>query len=291
MFLNLLSPRTSYREEEPAEFQIDDTYSVPGVGTVVSGTTLRGLIKLNDTLLLGPDPLGNFLPIAVKSIHRKRMPVKEVRGGQTASFALKKIKRSSIRKGMVMVSPRLNPQASWEFEAEILVLHHPTTISPRYQAMVHCGSIRQTATILSMDKDCLRTGDKATVHFRFIKTPEYLHIDQRLVFREGRTKAVGTITKLLQTTNNSPMNSKPQQIKMQSTKKGPLSKREDGPSGGPALGVPPPGDEACSLGASQSALSSSLQPTSKPSSGGRRRGGQRHKVKSQGACATPASGC
>lgn len=129
MFLNLLSPRTSYREEEPAEFQIDDTYSVPvsgvcwaepggrlgrhvvqgalgrrggdgltgpgsslqGVGTVVSGTTLRGLIKLNDTLLLGPDPLGNFLSIAVKSIHRKRMPVKEVRGGQTASFALKKV--------------------------------------------------------------------------------------------------------------------------------------------------------------------------------------------------------
>ena len=109
--------------------------SPQGVGTVVSGTTLRGLIRLNDTLLLGPDPLGSFIPIAVKSIHRKRMPVKEVRGGQTASFALKKIKRSSIRKGMVMVSPRLSPLACWEFEAEILVLHHPTTISPRYQAM------------------------------------------------------------------------------------------------------------------------------------------------------------
>lgn len=62
-----------------------------GVGTVVSGTTLRGMIRLNDTLLLGPDPLGTFLPIAVKSIHRKRMPVREVRGGQTASFALKKV--------------------------------------------------------------------------------------------------------------------------------------------------------------------------------------------------------
>lgn len=62
---------------------------------------------------------------------------------------------------------------------------------------VHCGSIRQTATILTMNRDCLRTGDKATVHFRFIKTPEYLHVDQRLVFREGRTKAVGTITKVL----------------------------------------------------------------------------------------------
>lgn len=65
-----------------------------------------------------------------------------------------------------------------------------------FRVPVHCGSIRQTATILSMSRDCLRTGDKATVHFRFIKTPEYLHIDQRLVFREGRTKAVGTITKV-----------------------------------------------------------------------------------------------
>lgn len=61
------------------------------MGTVVSGTLLQGHIKVNDTLLLGPDALGHFQPIVMKSIHRKRMPVKEVRGGQTASFALKKV--------------------------------------------------------------------------------------------------------------------------------------------------------------------------------------------------------
>ncbi|KOC70232.1 GTP-binding protein 1 [Habropoda laboriosa] len=201
MFLNLLTARMTSHEDEPAEFQIDDTYSVPGVGTVVSGTTLKGVIKLNDTLLLGPDPLGRFIPIAVKSIHRKRMPVREVRGGQTASFALKKIKRSQIRKGMVMVAPALNPQACWEFEGEILVLHHPTTISSCYQAMVHCGSIRQTASIISMSQDCLRTGDKALVRFRFIKHPEYIKPGQRMVFREGRTKAVGNVVKLIPYTN------------------------------------------------------------------------------------------
>lgn len=90
MFLNLLSARITPGADEPPEFSIDDSYSVPGVGTVVSGTTMRGTIRLNDTLLLGPDPVGNFTPIVIKSIHRKRMPVKEVRGGQTASFALKK---------------------------------------------------------------------------------------------------------------------------------------------------------------------------------------------------------
>ena len=43
-----------------------------GVGTVVSGTNLRGTIKVNDTVMLGPDALGHFQPIAIKSIHRKR---------------------------------------------------------------------------------------------------------------------------------------------------------------------------------------------------------------------------
>lgn len=196
-FLNLLTIRSQGLESLPAEFLIDDTYTVPGVGTVVSGTCLQGVIRLNDTLLLGPDPTGRFQPIAVRSIHRKRMNVAEVRGGQTASFALKKIKRAQIRKGMVMVAAEIDPKACWEFEGEILVLHHPTTISSRYQAMVHCGSIRQTASIVAMDKDCLRTGDKARVRFHFIKHPEYIRPGQRMVFREGRTKAVGNVIRPL----------------------------------------------------------------------------------------------
>ena len=143
------------------------------------------------------------------------MPVTEVKSGQTASFSLKKIKRSQIRKGMVMVNPAVEPQCCYEFEGEILVLHHPTTISCKYQAMVHCGSIRQTASIIRMSSECLRTGDKAQVLFRylcyisdlmarfhvkrvrFVKHPEFLKEGQRLVFREGRTKAVGNVSKII----------------------------------------------------------------------------------------------
>lgn len=212
MFLNLLTTRNAGLDVLPAEYQIDDIYSVPGVGTVVSGTCLQGVIRVNDTLQLGPDPVGHFIAVTIKSIHRKRMNVTEVRGGQTASFALKKVKRTQIRKGMVLASAELNPKSCWEFEGEIVVLHHPTTISSRYQAMVHCGSIRQTASILTMNKDCLRTGDKAKVRFRFIKNPEYLRPQQRLVFREGRTKAVGNVIEPLTT---SVAFNKPKTTKMQ----------------------------------------------------------------------------
>lgn len=78
--------------------------------------------------------------------------------------------------------------------------------------MVHCGSIRQTASILSMSKECLRTGDKAHVLFRFIKHPEYIRPQQRMVFREGRTKAVGNVLKPL------PITSIPQQNRTKTNK-------------------------------------------------------------------------
>lgn len=216
MFLNLLAVRSTGNDNLPTEFQIDDTYAVPGVGTVVSGITLQGVVRLNDVLLLGPNPLGDFQPITIKSIHRKRMIVGEVRSGQTASFSMKKkVKRSQIRKGMVLISPELNPQACWEFDCEILVLHHPTTISSKYgrwSAMVHCGSIRQTAQILQMSKECLRTGDKAVVRFRFIKNPEYMKPGQRMVFREGRTKAVGNVITPLYTVGSVQQRSKPNKM-------------------------------------------------------------------------------
>ena len=34
-----------------------------------------------------------------------------------------------------MVDPGESPVACWEFDGDILVLHHPTTISTKYQAM------------------------------------------------------------------------------------------------------------------------------------------------------------
>ncbi len=59
--------------------------------------------------------------------------------------------------------------------------------------MVHCGSVRQTAAIISMDKEHIRTGDKTIARLKFIRSPEYLRVGAKLVFREGRTKAIGTV--------------------------------------------------------------------------------------------------
>lgn len=103
------------------------------------------------------------------------------------------VKRDQVRKGMVLVHRDLKPAASWEFDAEIAILTHSTTIQPRYQAVIHCEIIRQAARVVAMNKERLRSGDRARVRFRFIQHPEYLTEGTRFVFREGRTKGIGMV--------------------------------------------------------------------------------------------------
>ena len=195
-FLNLIPQRYEWfakMTHEP-EFIIDETFAVPGVGTVVAGTVKSGVIGVNSNLLLGPD-IGDasFNPTAIKSIHYKRMVVEKVYAGQTAALALKKVKRNQVRKGMALVSRNVEPKATWEFNADIAILTHSTTIHLKYQAVIHCEIIRQAAKVVAMNCEKLRSGDRAIVRFRFLVRPEYVCTGTRFVFREGKTKGIGLV--------------------------------------------------------------------------------------------------
>ncbi len=68
---------------------------------------------------------------------------------------------------MVLVDASLAPVASREFEAEVLILHHPTTIKVNYEPVIHARTVRQTARIVSMTTELLRTGDRCVCRFRY----------------------------------------------------------------------------------------------------------------------------
>ncbi|KAK2034183.1 elongation factor Tu GTP binding domain-containing protein [Colletotrichum zoysiae] len=195
-FLNILPHHGRYDSDAPFEFHVNDTFSVPFVGTVVSGIVKSGVVHAGDNVLIGPDSLGHFTATSIRSIERKRLGVPAASAGQSASFALKKVRRKDVRKGMVVL-PKLEgqpaPKVHREFIAEVLILSHATTIKTKYQAMLHVGPVSQTCAIIDVDRPYIRTGDRATVAFRFVQRPEYLAPGDRLLFREGRTKGLGIV--------------------------------------------------------------------------------------------------
>ncbi|KAI2657441.1 GTP-binding protein 2 [Labeo rohita] len=189
VFFNILPPLSNSKEQEElmqqlTEFQIDEIYTVPDVGTVVGGTLYSGICREGEQLVVGPTDDGKFRELTVCSIQRNRSGCRVLRAGQAATLALGDFDRSLLRKGMVMVSPEMNPTICWRFEAEIVLLFHAKTFHKGFQVTVHVGN------------DELRTGEKAVVRFKFIKHPEYLKVGAKLLFREGVTKGIGQVTKL-----------------------------------------------------------------------------------------------
>jgi GTPase len=193
-FLNILPHRVQYNPEGPFEFLINDTFSVPHVGTVVSGVVKSGVIHAGDTVVVGPDSLGQFTTTTIKSIERKRIQVNACFAGQSGSFALKRVRRKEVRKGMVVLRKMDQPPKVYrEFIAEVLILSHATMIKRRYQAMLHVGAVSQTCSVIDIDRPFIRTGDRALVAFRFIQRPEFLAPGDRVLFREGKTKGLGIV--------------------------------------------------------------------------------------------------
>lgn len=209
-FLNLLSckPSNSNKSKDKVELYIETTFYVQGVGTIVGGQLTSGNIKVNDKLLLGPNN-NNYVQVQVKSIHCKRVPLQEVSYGCYVCISLKKFDRSLIKKGNVIISNNVEPLSVLYFTADIRIMKsHSTTIRIGYEPVIHVNNIRQTAKIIGIynkinlrnnnnndddDTEILRTGDKATVSFKFLKNSEYIKKGDKILFCENLTKAIGTI--------------------------------------------------------------------------------------------------
>jgi len=204
-FLHLLPPVAGLKEQEKLEqanpeFQVDEIFDVPNVGTVVGGLVSQGIITEGMTLNLGPFENGDFKPVVVTSIKRNRAPCRLVRATQSAALAID-VPVHDVRRGMVLVDTRADAvMATMLFRASVNLLYHPTQIQPGFRATVHVGNVRQTAIIEAIqppDKNISMNNDKANVVFRFIRTPEYIKPGARLLFREGRTKGMGRVTEIV----------------------------------------------------------------------------------------------
>ena len=180
-------------------FKIDDTFQLNGIGLVVSGIVQEGIIKEGDKMEIGPFN-GKFIEIIVKSLHNNfRQHVKYLESGQCGCLNIRPsinknsiLNRSIIKTGTVLIK---KPKCIRKFEANVRILHHPTTIKTNYEPVIHCGSVRQSAKITYMSKKLVRTGDTANVVFEFKFKPEFIELDNEIVFREGNTKGIGKIIK------------------------------------------------------------------------------------------------
>jgi elongation factor 1-alpha len=172
---------------------VDRSYDVKGVGAVASGTIRSGEVEAGDELLLGPMPDGSFREVEVRSIEMHYHRVDKARAGRIVGIALKGVKESEVERGMALVPREAEPRPVRSFDAEVMVLNHPTRIQEGYEPVVHLETVSEAA-VFHPDGGRLLPGDTGHTEIRFKFQPYLLEEGQRFVFREGASKGVGTVT-------------------------------------------------------------------------------------------------
>ncbi|MFC6787804.1 GTPBP1 family GTP-binding protein [Halobaculum halobium] len=172
---------------------IDRSYDVKGVGAVASGTIRSGEVEAGDELLLGPMPDGSFREVEVRSIEMHYHRVDRARAGRIVGIALKGVKESEVERGMALVPREAEVRPVRSFDAEVMVLNHPTRIQDGYEPVVHLETVSEAA-VFRPEGGRLLPGDTGETEVRFKFQPYLVEEGQRFVFREGRSKGVGTVT-------------------------------------------------------------------------------------------------
>jgi len=186
-------PKTAQPEDEQFSMYVDRSYNVTGVGAVASGTIKSGQVEAGDELLLGPMADGNFREVEVRSIEMHYHRVDQARAGRIVGIALKGVAEADLERGMVLLPREADPDPVREFEAEVMVLNHPTRIGDGYEPVVHLETLSEAAAF-HPENGRLLPGDTGTTRVRFKFRPYMVEEGQRFVFREGQSKGVGTVT-------------------------------------------------------------------------------------------------
>ena len=185
-------PKTAAHEREDFRMYIDRTYSVTGVGAVASGTIDSGSVEPGDELLLGPMPDRSFREVEVRSIEMHHHRVDRATAGRIVGIALKGVEEAEIERGMALLPADADPTAARSFEAEVMVLNHPTRIRDGYEPVVHLETASE-AVIFHPEGGQLLPGDTGTATVEFKFRPYLVEEGQRFVFREGQSRGVGTV--------------------------------------------------------------------------------------------------
>lgn len=179
------------------ELQVDETFEVPGIGTVISGLMIEGVIREGDEMLLGPDDQGNFSNVSIVSLQRHKIPCNYARAGQKCTMAIL-TNGTQVRKGMVLKEMNDNWEQSFSicsrFEATIkFITNKQLKLGVGSQVSVYVGNVKQTCSILSIR---LIANDSWFVDLKLTKRPEYIREGSRLIIRHALTKGIGVVSRI-----------------------------------------------------------------------------------------------
>ncbi|KAM9724775.1 elongation factor Tu, mitochondrial isoform 1-T1 [Dama dama] len=183
--------------EKPFLLPVESVYSIPGRGTVVTGTLERGILKKGDECeFLGHSKNIRTVVTGIEMFHKS---LDRAEAGDNLGALVRGLKREDLRRGLVMAKPG-SIQPHQKVEAQVYILskeeggRHKPFVSHFMPVMFSLTWDMACRIILPPGKELAMPGEDLKLTL-ILRQPMILEKGQRFTLRDGnRTIGTGLVT-------------------------------------------------------------------------------------------------
>jgi len=175
------------RDEGLFRLAVDRVFTLPGHGTMVTGTVFSGKVETGDALMLMP--AGK--PVCVRSIHAQNRPAESGRAGQRCALNLAGAATQDIERGDWIADPRLLAP-SQRIDVRLQLLDDADIRLSQWSPLhIHIGTAHSITNVVPLDSEDLAPGQAARVQFVFAAPMCAVPGDRFIVRNAQATRTVG----------------------------------------------------------------------------------------------------
>lgn len=162
----LLSKMVAQAEQRssdgPFRLPVDRVFTMRGFGTVVTGTSISGKLRVGDPVVIYPQEQKS----KVRGLQVHGLEVEEIFSGQRTAINLQGLEKELIQRGNVVASPgALVTTHILDVHLELLA-SAPRALKNRSKVRFHTGTAEHLGTVVLLDREQLEAGEKAFVQVR-----------------------------------------------------------------------------------------------------------------------------
>ncbi|MBB4223876.1 selenocysteine-specific translation elongation factor [Variovorax guangxiensis] len=168
---------------------VDRSFSLSGVGTVVTGTVFSGTVRIGDELRIAP---GSRM-VRVRGIHAQNQQAESAHAGQRCALALAGIGKDEVHRGEWVCAPSV---ALASARIDVLLTLWPDEAKPlRSGATVHAhlGASDVMASVALLDRDALAPGETALAQLVLREPVGAWHGDRGVLRDASATRTVAGV--------------------------------------------------------------------------------------------------
>lgn len=162
----------------PFRLPVDRVFSVPGFGTVVTGTIFAGSVKVGDTVEVLPE--GRAARIRSIQVHGETTD--KAQAGQRTALNLVGVERNDLARGFVVAAPKVYKPSELVDARFRLLTDSPRSLTNRTRIRVYIGSNEVLGRVILLDRDELLPGEEALVQLD-LESPVVCEAKDHIIIR------------------------------------------------------------------------------------------------------------